>query len=318
LRRLVLPLAVLAGLAIAAPAAAQSRPTFVTGIGDQQPEMFTHPLFQALQVKRSRLIVSYDVATPKGDADEAARVERWIRNAQSQRVEILVSFNHRRRDTCLQSRLSNRCYLPPVREYMQAFRAFRAKYPLIRLYSPWNEANHNSQPTLKNPKRVAEYYNAVRKSCTRCTLVALDVLDGREPGPTVRYIRGFVRHAKKPRIFGLHNYSDTNRNSDKRTRAILKALPRGTQLWLTETGGVVKFGAGFPYSPARAAQATRKMFSIARTHKRIKRLYIYQWTGADRDARFDAGLMDADGKPRPAYAVVRNELERQRRALRRR
>jgi hypothetical protein len=34
---------------------------------------------------------------------------------------------------------------------------------------------------------------------------------------------------------------------------------------------------------------------------RVTRLYNYQWTGAPRSARFDAGLVDEDGSPRKAY-----------------
>jgi hypothetical protein len=38
---------------------------------------------------------------------------------------------------------------------------------------------------------------------------------------------------------------------------------------------------------------------------RIRRLFVYQWFGAARGARFDAGRVDPDGTPRRAYAVVR-------------
>jgi hypothetical protein len=50
------------------------------------------------------------------------------------------------------------------------------------------------------------------------------------------------------------------------------------------------------------------MFRLARSNPRIKRLYIYQWTGAARNARFDAGLIDPHGKPRPAYYVVKRTI----------
>jgi hypothetical protein len=50
------------------------------------------------------------------------------------------------------------CHLPSVREYTKAFKAFRKRWPKIRIISPWNEANHRSQPTFKNPKRAAQFY----------------------------------------------------------------------------------------------------------------------------------------------------------------
>ena len=42
---------------------------------------------------------------------------------------------------------------------------FRERYPWVRDYLTWNEANHCSQPTCRNPKRAAQYYLALRKHC---------------------------------------------------------------------------------------------------------------------------------------------------------
>ena len=45
-------------------------------------------------------------------------------------------------------------------------------------YLTWNEANHCSQPTCRNPERAAQYYLALRKHCRGCRIVAADLLDG--------------------------------------------------------------------------------------------------------------------------------------------
>ena len=52
------------------------------------------------------------------------------------------------------------------------------------------------------------------------------------------------------------------------------------------------------------------MFSIANRYRRsgIQRMYVYQWTGARRDDRFDAGLTDPDGSVRPGYTYLRKKL----------
>ena len=51
------------------------------------------------------------------------------------------------------------------------------------------------------------------------------------------------------------------------------------------------------------------MFSLAGISRRITRLYIFQWTGGiTAKERFDAGLTDYKGKPRPAYCVVYERL----------
>ena len=109
----------------------------------------------------------------------------------------------------------------------------------MKVISPWNEANHRSQPTFKNPKRAAQYYNVVRKNCRGCKIVAADVIDEVN---MERWLKVFKKTAKKPRIWGLHNYRDTNKRKGQRlggTKRLLKAV-KG-KVWLTETGGIVKF-----------------------------------------------------------------------------
>ena len=74
----------------------------------------------------------------------------------------------------------------------------------------------------------------------------------------------------------------------------------------------MKFGGAFPNSHGeglkRAAKALSFMFSIASAHARIKRLYIYQWTGGTSSTIFDSGLTDAKHRPRPGYVVVCKHL----------
>jgi hypothetical protein len=50
------------------------------------------------------------------------------------------------------------------------------------------------------------------------------------------------------------------------------------------------------------------MFAVAGSQPRIKRLYIYDWTGGGASTRFDAGLMNAHGQPRSGYVVVCRQL----------
>ena len=51
------------------------------------------------------------------------------------------------------------------------------------------------------------------------------------------------------------------------------------QVWLTETGGIVKLAGDFPFSLSRQTRATSYMFTLAGLSPRITRLYIFQWTG---------------------------------------
>ena len=296
---------VLVCLAVAFAAAPARAPAAdVVGIADQSAAMFYSPYFKRLDVHVSRLIVSWDAV--RRNTFEVPVIDEWIAAAAAAKIEPLIAFNHSR--GCYDGRRIPKtyaCRLPSVADYRKAFLAFRRRYPDVRVYSPWNEANHHSQPTAKRPDRAASYYNVVRKYCRGCKIVAADVLDQPKMG---RYLKAFQKRAKgRPRIWGLHNYQDTNNYTTSGTREMLRSV-KG-DIWLTETGGIVKFGRR-RFNPRRAAVATKFMFKLARSHKRVKRLYIYKWSGERRSARFDAGLVSFSGTPRPAYHVVARHLGR--------
>jgi hypothetical protein len=297
----------LAALAACGLAAGSSRAeaAVLVGVADQTPAMFAQPLFTQLQVKRSRVFPAWNVALKRG---EARALDDWLNAARAARIEPLVSFSQ-----SVGSRCPRRpCKLPTVREFTRAFRAFRRRWPFVRVVSPWNEANHRSQPTFKNPKRAAQYYNVVRKLCRGCKIVAADVIDETN---MERWLSVFRRTAIRPRLWGLHNYRDTNPRKGQKfggTRRLARTV-RG-EIWLTETGGLARFvlpsgGTLFPFSLSRQNRAVKRMFSLAKRYRsRIKRLYIYNWFGQTRRNRFDAGLVNVDGTARPAYNTVRRML----------
>jgi hypothetical protein len=296
---------VLAGCGFAASPATSDAAVLV-GIGDQDASMFSDPLFSQVGFKRARYFPSWDVALKP---QEASWLDQWLAGAQATRTEPLISFFASLGSACP----SKPCKLPTVRQYTRAFKAFRTRWPQVKVISPWNEANHRSQPTFKNPKRAAQYYNVVRKYCKRCKIIAADVIDEVN---MERWLKVFKRTAKKPRIWGLHNYRDTNKRKGQRlggTKRLLKAV-KG-DIWLTETGGIVKFVLPnghtlFPYSESRANTATKRMFALAKRYRsRIKRLYIYNWKQPDPSNRFDAGLIRRTGAARPAYTTVRKQLK---------
>jgi hypothetical protein len=296
--------AVLAGCGLAA-APEKSDAAVLVGVGDQDASMFTDPLFTQIHIRRARYFPSWDVALKP---EEAGWLDQWLAQAQATRTEPLISFFASLGSACPKKP----CKLPTVREFTRAFKAFRKRWPQVKVISPWNEANHRSQPTFKNPKRAAQFYNVVRANCRGCTIVAADVIDEVN---MERWLKVFKKTAKKPRIWGLHNYRDTNKRKGQRlggTKRLLKAV-KG-DIWLTETGGIVKFVLPdgrtlFPFDESRANSATKRMFALAKRYrKRIKRLYIYHWKQPGGNNRFDAGLVRLNGTPRPAYTTVRNQL----------
>ena len=50
------------------------------------------------------------------------------------------------------------------------------------------------------------------------------------------------------------------------------------------------------------------MFTIARSNKRIKRLYIYNFSAAQPESEFDAGLTSPTGARRAAYYAFKRRL----------
>jgi hypothetical protein len=290
---------------VASPGRAEA--AVLVGVADQRPALFSQPLFQQLGVRRSRFFPAWNVALRRG---QARALDDWLDAARAARVEPLISFSQ-----SVGSRCPRRpCKLPTVREFTRAFRAFRRRWPFVRVVSPWNEANHRSQPTFRNPRRAAQYYNVVRRHCRGCRIVAADVIDERN---MERWLATFRRTAIRPRLWGLHNYRDTNPRRGQRfggTRRLVRAV-RG-RIWLTETGGLARFVLPngrtlFPFSLSRQNRAVRRMFSLARRFRsRIKRLYIYNWFGEPRTGgnRFDAGLVNPNGTARPAYNTVRRTL----------
>jgi putative glycosyl hydrolase len=303
--RRILPIGLLAVVALAAPAAAQAN--FVVAIGDQNPGMFAQPRFQALNVKKVRYLVAWDWYK---DAGQAAQVSAYMNAARAAGKDVLVSFTARR--GCYDGGRYSRakaCRAPSASAYKSAFLRFDKQFSWVRTYSAWNEVNHVSQPTAKSPKLAARYYNVLRAytRSRKFRLVAADVLDSSN---VASYLRSFLRSAKgSPRLWGVHNYADVNRRRSRGTRAVLRTVPG--EVWMTETGGILQFAPDFPRSESRAASRASYTFSLASTYSRrrsgyrsrIARLYYYQYTGADRAARFDAGLVNPDGSPRKAYST---------------
>ncbi len=249
--------------------------------------------------------------------NELDRLTDYLVRANAQGIEPLVTFEHARGNASICGRRKNRrkaqCVLPSAREYERHFKLFRAAFPYVKTISPFNEVNHFTQPTARNPKAAARFTDIARRNCRGCKIVVANILDQadnpRVKNPTfrntIRYVKAFRRALKSPRtICGVHNYSDVNRRRNIGTKTVIKALGC-RQIWLTETGGIYSFGS-FKPSAKRQLDRTKYMFKLARQNKRIKRLYVHTFYGGVND--FDAGLVGANGKPRPAYFEVKKRM----------
>jgi hypothetical protein len=290
--------ALLATLALAAPARAAAPP--LVGIGEQNPAMFTDPNWLALGVKDVRVVAAYDALTQPWERSD---LDAYMAAAHAAGARVLLSFGHSRTT-------GKEHYLPTVASFVRQFRAFRARYPWVKDYLTWNEADHCSQPTCKHPERAAQFYLAIRSACPTCTIVAADVLDWSGMLAWIHRFQKAVGNRKL--IWGLHNYIDANRFRTIGTLSLLRAV-KG-DIWFTETGGLVMRRNGstiaFPGSTRHAAQTTSYVFKLAALSSRVKRVYLYQWLPATvPDPTWDSALIDPHDRPRPAYDVLRKWLE---------
>ncbi len=328
MRRILLLALSIATVALVVPTVSDA---YLTGVADQSATMFVNKYYTQLIARQpashriSRYIAPYDAAD--GTRANIAYLNdfiNWYNHAQADHVQMLVAFYHSEQPRKVTQ-------MPSVATYTRDIERFMKRFPAVTAWQPWNEANRGYiAHILASPSALqsAEYYKAMRSNCHKvtkhCTIVALDVLDQPDVSPTLAYIAAFradlsstqgsgksrLGPVPTPSLWGLHNYSDTNRFSTSRTRAVLAAVPG--DVWLTETGGLVNFGGAFPNhngsGDTRAAKALTYMFRLANISPRISRLYIFDFTGASAAARFDAGLLDPKGVPRPGYVVVCKQL----------
>jgi hypothetical protein len=274
---------------------------FTVGMSDQKTGMWQDPRFQQLGIRHVRLLMAYD-SVLRGDF---SRYDHWMTTAHVRGADVLLTINQSARHPTR---------LPTVSQYRRVVRILHKRYPWVKAMSAWNEANHKAQPTYRKPRRAAKYYNVMREECGGCTIVAADVLDSSNMLP---WLAAFKRYARHPRIWGLHSYGDTNHFkplSATATRQLLRAV-KG-DVWLTETGGIVRFSnryRGGKSGEARAARAVKRTFAVARSSSRIKRLYLYHWDADRRFYTWDSAFVAANGRARPALDVLRRQINQERR-----
>jgi hypothetical protein len=298
---LVLVLASAEAQAAVIPAQAAAAPSLTdveVGIADQKADMFADPRFGALGITRARLAIGWDALTSPW---QVAELDAWLQGAQAAGVEPLISFMHSR---------TNRRNVPTPERLKYEFRRFRQFYPWVTTFATWNEANHCGEPLCHRPKLAAAYYRALRHECPTCTILAPEVLD--MPN-MARWVKSFT-HALgfTPRIWGMHNYVEANRFKMQRLRELLRAVPRA-QVWLTETGGLVRRDNGstteIPEGPRHAGEVTRYIFDrIVPKNPRISRVYIYHWNSASATASWDSALITPGGRERSALFVLARVL----------
>jgi hypothetical protein len=322
MRRFVL-IACLVALIAAGVTTTNASAALIAGIGDQNASTFTDPNFKKLKVKRTRLIVPWDAVLSEPGA---SRLKQWMDAVKKAKLKPVIAFNPTGGSACPKSP----CVIPSAKAYTRAFKLFRKKYSFAKEFNFWNETNSATQPTGPTKasvlKKTAALYNAARKVCGRkCRVSGPDLLDQgvgdkrksvrvRNQKRMKKWVALFLKYAGKknyPKLWGIHNYGDTNYGRSTGTAFMLKSVAKKGEVWVTETGGIYEFRLQsgvqtFKPSSSRQKSATTNAYRIAKKYgKRIKRLYYYQWRKNNPGDFFDAGIVDFDSKLRPAYTALR-------------
>ena len=290
----------LAALVVGASPAQAVTGSYIVGISDNKPSTFDDPRLKQIGIRTARLVIPWNAISR-----EPARTALWMDAARREKIQPLIAFDRTRGNNCPQ----RPCYLPTRKQFDREFKRFRKKYPYVRYYTPWNEANHPGQPTAKRPDRVADFHDVIADRCRKCVVVAGDPLDTPGVGGWMRsYEKRLKAHRRKVAIWGLHNYISANYFSTRGTAEAMRATK--ADVWLTETGGIVQMltfdATRLNYDENRAARALQFAFDLmAKYPCRAKRMYVYNWQAAPRD-RFDTGVINPDGRARPAFTVLAN------------
>ncbi len=314
--RRLLPSLLVAGLLLMVPAGASAKTNVAVAVGDQSPSMFADANWKALKLKKTRFFVEWNAIDQPG---ELAKADAFVAAARTANVSVFMHISTD--DINSQPRRP----LPSVAAYKSKVGALVKRYrPMgVKDWGVWNEANHKSQPTARNPKRAAQFYKTFRAfKCSSCKIVALDVLD---QAGVAKYIGSWIKAAgsagRKAKIVGVHNYSQVNRritekNASNRYPGVARILSairkrnKVAKLWLTETGGLASFGNAFKCDRSRQANRTKYMFDLIKKYdKNIERLYSYNWFGNGCTPAFDGGLVEANGTARPAYNTFKKGLK---------
>ena len=301
--------AVAALLLLALASTAQARHP-VIGIGEQKAGMFADERWQGLRLRHVRYIAPWDVLK---DPHQRKLLHDWIKAARAADARIVLGF-----ERSLRSRKHSR-RLPSPRAFEHQFVRIRERYPDVREFIVWNEANHPASLTANRPGHAARFFDAVARNCVSCNVVAADVLD-------VRGMAGWIHRFKRAahmriKLWGLHNYVDANRLRSKGTRAFLEATGYG-KVWFTETGGSLlrreynergRVTGEFRYTRRRAARSTVHAIKLARLSRRIKRVYLYHWRAPFPVTNWDSALIGPRGEARPSYHALKRYLRKIRR-----
>jgi hypothetical protein len=306
----------------------------VNGISDQHVDTWPAPAVWWSTglgfVRYARRNVRWDVGREDSRAtiDEANAVTTWLASVRSLGLTPLISFDLS--GTCASvadSGASGIC-TPGGPAYRSAVEAFRAHWPEVTEFTPWNEPNHSRldgagthqlNPIGTGPfgaTRAAGYYLTLRNVCASpppgvapCTVIAGDITDESGASAYLNAYRAVL--GVTPATWAFHGYGYAN--SATGVLASLQQAVAPARVWVTEVGAY-RCRNKVPLANSEQTQrlAARRIASL-RSMPNVDRVYYYEFYAP---GRFDLSngcldyddttLLNRDSIERPALRVIRN------------
>ncbi|MFM8761985.1 MAG: hypothetical protein ACKOFC_01770 [Solirubrobacterales bacterium] len=288
--------------AVLAPAASAAPPKI--GLADQNASAYANPLFKVMGITYGRVTIPWNAATTTGfRRDDADNVINAMKADGVEPVAVIGSRDSGR---------------PSMAAYKRAAAALVKRYPTVKYWAPWNEANLTAF-TKRDPKMVAGWTRILQAACKkatpRCSVASPTVLDETSIGPWFQQYLSYLPRSARPKVWLMHNYMDANRFRVKNGKPFLVAARKArAQVWIVETGGLIR-GNGKNARKWRKGQAQQvKVFKwltgpLPRQYPVVKRIYIYQWQAPPR-GNWDSGILSPDGFPREVYGTMVDYLKK--------
>ena len=259
--------------------------------------MFSDGLFQRLQVQATRFVADWNVALRPGR--ERNLVDAWYRGALRAHIQPLLAFGEEETKGT-----------PTGVQFGLAFRAALARWPRMEV---WGDLERGEQPgPARDLSPTRPWPPAWRTSCAGSATAAgsCRCRSCWRAGTRAedRWIAAWERaYFGPPAVWAVHDYADPNFFTTRSLSSFLRRHPTGV-VWLTEEGAFAKFSVQFPWNLRRQVAAAAWVVRDALAfRRRVRRVYYYQWLGTPsghRHVGWDTALLDARGRPRPAYAAL--------------
>lgn len=300
--------ALIALLAMASPAAAGPRPLF--GFNDEAQSFERHPdRASAAGARVARIPVSWELAEPKRGEYDFSALDPAVTALNARGVRVLFAISAApewARTGCETNFLVPTC--GPGRGFEDDYQ--RLALQLLHRYQgskiqAWNEPNIPLFGNLR-PKRAAELTNALHAIAPRAVV-------GPAPSPGdpdhIRYTKRLYRHVHRSVPLGANFYprSVITIRSLKKDWPEIEEIAGRRQVWVSEIGfSSSEFGHdGQARRAARAYRFLARHGVHAIIFHRLLDVHV-----EDSPWLSSLGVLDRDGKPKPAYRALKREVRR--------